>query len=151
MFESDTFLSGEERRSGGRFRGDGFENRIAVAEGFWDRKFDGFKRGNNLQCVDHALTQIVIVRDDEGFASLLDDAANPLGPGSQLFGRIEIIVALVRRSGRIVGKPRVVATPMKPHVAEGRRGLVAGLDGTPNNRLINVAKRGALLAEQREE
>jgi len=90
----------------------------------------------------------VIVGDHERLASALCDFADARNPGSQLFGRVEIVVTLMRGDRCIVGEPRVVAPAVKPHISDGRRSLSRWRKRSPDDGLVDVAESGAAGVQQ---
>src|ERR1700722_13747478 len=54
----------------------------------------------------------------------------------------------MRWNGAIVGEPGVVAASMKTDIAERGSGFGARFKGTPDQRLIDVAKCGVVFTEQ---
>jgi hypothetical protein len=103
-----------------------------------------------LEGVDDGFALEVIVGDDEGVAGVLGDFVDAGGPGSELFLRVEIVVALVGGDGGIFGEPGVVAAAVETDVTDGTSGLRRGSERAADNGLVDVAEAGVVFAEERE-
>jgi hypothetical protein len=144
------FAEREESGFGGGSGGDGVEFGVVLAERFGNFNFGAFEDVDELEGVDDGLALEMIVGDDKGVAGVFGDFADASDPRSELFGGVEIVVALVGGDGGVVGKPRVVAAAMKTDVADGRGGLGRGGERAADDGLVNVAEAGVVFTEERE-
>lgn len=103
-----------------------------------------------MEGVDNGFALEVIVGDDEGVAGMFGDFADAGGPGSEFFGGVKIVVALVGGDGGVVGEPGVVAAAVEADVADGRSGLRGGGERAADDGLIDIAEAGVVFAEKRE-
>src|SRR5580692_6479510 len=135
------------------------------------------QHADQLQRVDHPFAKVVVVRDRKDFTRVFSLTLDALRPRSKFFGGIKIVVAFVRRNRRVVVEPGVITSPVQPDVSDRRLRILArqqrgarltaerlqrsvcsqreGLafprqEGPTNDRLIDVAQRGVMLAQQRE-
>ena len=92
----------------------------------------------------------MIVGDNEGVRSVLGDFSNAGDPGSEFFGGVEIVVALVGGNGSVVGEPRVVAAAVKADIADGRSGLGGRGEGASDDGLVDIAEAGAVFTKERK-
>jgi len=144
------FIEGEKGGLGGGSGGDVVELGVALAERLGDFDFGAFEDVDELEGVDDGFALEMIVGDYKGVAGVFGDFVDARDPRSELFGGVEIVVALVGGDGGVVGKPRVVAAAMKTDVADGRGGLGRGGERAADDGLVNVAKAGAVFAEERQ-
>jgi len=103
-----------------------------------------------LQSIDDSLALIVVVGDDEGATRVFTDGADADDPGIEFVGGIEIVIALVSGRGGVVAEPGVVATAVEADVSDGRSGFRGRNEGTADERLVDVAEAGVLLAKEFE-
>src|SRR5438093_3105594 len=143
-----TSSQGKQHRLGGRRICDGLELWVMPAERLRHLHFRSLQDADELQRVDYCFALKVIVGDDKRLASPLRDFVDASNPRRQLFGGVKIVVALVRRDGRIVAEPSVVAAPVQPHVSDRRGSLRGRPKRSPDNGLIDVAKTDAAGAQQ---
>jgi hypothetical protein len=112
--------------------------------------FRAFEDADELEGVDDGLALKVIVGDDKGVAGVFGDFANARDPGSEFFGRVKIIVALVGGDGGIVREPGIVAAAMETDIADWGSGLRGGRERAANDRLIDVAEASVVLPKEDE-
>src|SRR5882762_8911087 len=113
----------KQRRLGGRTIGNGLEFRVLPPERLRHLHFRSLQDADELQRIHDGLALKVIVGHHKRLAGPFRDFADARNPGSQLFGRVEIVVTLMSGDRCIVGEPRVVAPAVKPHISDGRSGL----------------------------
>jgi hypothetical protein len=144
------FAEGEEGGLGGWSSGDGVEFGVALAERLGDFDFGALEDVDELKGVDDGFGLEMIVGDDKGVGRMLEDFADAGDPRGELFGGIEIVVALVGGDGGVVGEPGVVAAAMKTDVADGRSSMGRRSERAADDGLVNVAEAGAVFAEEGE-
>ena len=142
--------AGQRKQRGFGRRGvrDGIQLRIVLAKRLGDFDSRAFQDMDELQGIDDRLALEVIIGNYESLMGVLSDLADACNPGSQLVGRIEIIVAFKGRDGGVIGEPGVVAAAVKADVAHRRRGLGGRRKRPADDRLIDITKAGVVLAEQ---
>src|SRR6267143_1832659 len=138
----------KQHRLGGRTIRNGLEFRVLPPERLRHLHFRSLQDADELQGIDDGLALKVIVGDHERLAGALCDFADARDPGSQLFGRVEIVVTLMSGDRCIVGEPRVVAPAVKPHIPDGRSGLSRWRKRSPDDGLVDVAESGAAGLQQ---
>src|SRR5947208_16851143 len=79
---------------------------------------------------------------------MLADFADARDPRVELFRRVQIVVALVRRNIFVVGEPSIVAAAVQAHIADRRSRLRGRRERTPHDRLIDVANARAVRMQQ---
>ena len=110
--------------------------------------FCSLENADELEGIDDRLALKMIVGDDESVVGLFGYFADARDPGSELFGGVKIVVALVGGDRSMVGEPGVVAAAVKPDVADGRSGLGGGRERAADNGLIDVAEAGVVLSKK---
>src|SRR6267378_4967232 len=138
----------KQHRLGGRTIGNGLEFWVLPPERFRHLHFRSLQDAQELQRIHDGLALKVIVGHHERLAGALRDSADARNPGSQLFGRVEIVVTLMSGDRCIVAKPRVVAPAVKPHISDGRRSLSRWRKRSPDDGLVDVAESGAAGVQQ---
>src|SRR6267143_6438344 len=103
---------------------------------------------NELQRIDDRLALKMIVGDHKRLPSPRRNFVGARNPWRQLFGGVKIVVAFMRRDRRIVAEPRVVASPVQPHVPDGRGSLSRRPQRSPYDGLVDVAETDAAGAQQ---
>ena len=113
-------------------------------------QFRSLQNAEELQGVYDSLALVVVVGDDVDVTGVFLHFLDAIDPGYELLGRIKIVVALVGGQFGIIAEPGVVAAAVEPHVANGRSALCSRLDGIADDRLIDVAETGVVLAQEIE-
>ena len=103
---------------------------------------------DELKGVGDGLPLEVVVGDDERGISLRREVADSLRPGFELLSAVKVVVALLGML--LAAEPVLVVAAVQPHVTYWRRGSCAGLDGTSDDRLIDIAEAHAQIGEQLE-
>src|ERR1035437_6941652 len=93
----------------------------------------------------------MIVGNDECGVACFGQAPDARSPGLELLLGVKIVVALRGRHGGVVAEPGVIAAAVEADVGDAPRGAPAGLHGTPDYRLIDVAESDAALMQHRVE
>lgn len=83
------------------------------------RHFQPFvtEKMQQIERVDHTFSLIMIIHDGECGFRARSDAFDALGPWFQFLFGVQIVIALVARSGRIVGEPRIIAPAVQTEVS----------------------------------
>jgi hypothetical protein len=144
------FAERKESGLGGRSGGEGVEFGVVLAERFGDFDFGAFEDVDELEGVYYRFALEMVVGDDESVASVFGDFVNAGDPRGELFGGVEIVVALVSGDGAVVGEPGVVAAAMKTDVTDGRSSLGRRSERAADDGLVDVAEAGAVFAKERE-
>src|SRR6266508_6909947 len=100
-----------------------------------------------IRGIHHRLSSKVIVRDHVGIF-FFRHSLDPLDPRLELFGRIEIVVALPTF---IVRKPFFVVPAVKADVSQGAGDDISGLHRIVEQRLVDVDECDVALIEKMEE
>ncbi len=130
---------------------DGVELRVMLAEWLGDGGLIAGEEMDEFEGVDYGFTKIVIVGDDVGFARAGRDFGDAVAPGSQLLRGVEVVVAFVLRKVGIVAEPSVIAAAVEANVGDRRGDERGRLERPADDRLIDVAESGVVLAEKIEE
>ena len=111
-------------------------------------QFCSLQDTEELQGVDDGLALVVVVGDHVDVARVFLDFLNAGGPGLEFLERVEIVVALVGGELGIVTEPGIVPAAVKAHVADGRSVLRGWRHGVADDRLIDVAEAGVVIAQE---
>src|SRR5205807_4538704 len=103
---------------------------------------------DELERIDDGLPLKMVVGDDERPLRMLAEFTDGPDPWIELFRRVQIVVALVRRNIFVVGEPSIVAAAVQADIADRRSRLRGRRERTPNDGLIDVANAGAVLMQQ---
>ena len=124
--------------------------RIVLPQVFGHPQFCSLQNTKELQGVHDGFALIVVVGDDVYVTGVLLNFLDASDPGLEFLGRIKVVVAFVGRELGIVAEPGVVAAAVKSHVADRRSALRGWRDGIADDRLIDVAEAGVVLAQEIE-
>src|SRR5260370_1537923 len=143
-----SFSHRKQHRLSGRRIGNSLQLRVLPAKRLRHLYLQSRQAVDDLQRIDAGLALKVIVGDHQRLPRPLPDFPDERNPGRQLFGGVEIVVALMRGNPCVVTEPRVVAPPVKPHVPDGRGSLSGRRKRSPDDGLVDVAETDAAAVQQ---
>ena len=138
----------KERRLGGRTIGNLFKFREVPPERLRHFHLRSLQNTDELQSVDHRLALKMIVGNHKRLSCPLRDFSDARYPGSEFFGGVKIVVALMGGDRFVVAKPRVVAPPVKSNVPDSRSGLGGRAKRPSYDGLVDVAKTDSAALQQ---
>ena len=108
------------------------------------------EHGPQLKGVGGPLTPVVVVGDDKDLFTLASQFVDSLYPIFEFFFGVEIVVPLI--PARIFFEPVLIISSMQPDIRKIRIGADrTGLDGIPEDRLVNVAEADFVFGEEIEK
>jgi hypothetical protein len=113
-------------------------------------QFCSFQNAEELQGVYDPLALVVVVGNDVDVAGMLLDFLDAIDPRLEFFGRIKVAVAFAGGQLGIVAEPGVIAAAVESDIANGRCALRGSPYGVADDRLIDIAEAGVVLAQEIE-